>query len=74
MRIGALVGKTEKGTFEYIGAPGDIDALDELQRKITDAGGKVRGAGGKDGASKGSQYVKTWLADVSQKPLKAKKC
>ena len=58
MRIGVLVGKKEDGSFEVIGEPGSIDELDKLQREETAQ----------------SNYVKTWLADVSQNPLKAKKC
>lgn len=68
MRIGVLVGKTDKGEFEYIGKPGLIDALDKTQRKLVDAGGVV-----KSGKVE-KRYVKTWLADASQHPLKAKKC
>jgi len=67
MRIGVLVGKLIDGTFEYLGHPGEVADLDALQRKITDAGGIVKvGKGVK-------KYVKTWLADVSAAPLKAKK-
>ena len=64
MRIGVLVGKDNKGGCHYIGKPGEITDLDEIQRKITDAGGKH----GK------IQLVKTWLADATVNPLKAKKC
>lgn len=68
MRIGVLIGKTDKGGFDYIGNPGDVDALDKAQRAIVNAGGKV----GEGKTAK--HYVKTWLADASQHPLKAKKC
>ena len=37
-RIGVLVGKDGKGGFDYLGKPGSVDELDQLQRKVTDAG------------------------------------
>tara|TARA_Y100000310_G_C20193172_1_gene583426 strand:- start:178 stop:408 length:231 start_codon:yes stop_codon:yes gene_type:complete len=58
MRIGVLVGKKADGSLEYIGKPGDIAALDAKQQALTDS----------------ADYVKTWLADASQNPLKDKKC
>ena len=58
MRIGVLVGKKADGSFEYLGTPGEITVLDGLQRQESLKG----------------NYVKTWLADASQHPLKAKKC
>ena len=64
MRIGALIGRDEHGGFHYLGDPGQIDALDKLQRSINDAGGLHDGV----------RYVKTWLDDVASRPLKAKKC
>ncbi len=64
MRIGVLVGRREDGGFDYLGTPGQIDALDQLQRDITDAGGEYKGA----------RYVKTWRTDASSPPCKSKKC
>ena len=61
-------GKLENGTLEYLGEPGEIDNLDSLQREITDGGGML-----KNGKGKAKKFVKTWLADVSARPIKAKK-
>ena len=68
MRIGVLVGQTEKGDFEYLGKPGEIDDLDNMQRGLVDAGGVVKQGKGE------KRYVKTWLVDATRNPLKAKKC
>ena len=68
MRIGTLVGKTDKGGFEYIGQPGEISALDANMAEIITAGGSV-----KDG-KKETRFVKLWLSDASRLPLKAKNC
>ena len=58
MRIGVMVGKKHDGSFDYIGKPGDVSALIEIQAKETLLG----------------NYVKTWIGDISSGPLKAKKC
>ena len=68
MRIGILVGKLEDGTLEYLGKPGDVDALDKIQRALVNAKGVV------EVGKKVKRYVKTWLADAALDPLKAKKC
>ena len=68
MRIGTLVGKTDKGKFEYIGTPGEVSDLDAKMREIVDAGGKV-GKGDKK-----TCYVKLWLSDATRMPFKAKGC
>ena len=67
MRIGVLVGKRADGQVDYLGNPGNVDELDKLQRQITDKGGLKAG-------KSFVKYVKTWLADASANPLKAKKC
>ena len=58
MRIGVMVGKKQDGSFEYIGKPGDVSALIDIQAKEVLLG----------------NYVKTWIGDISSGPLKAKKC
>jgi hypothetical protein len=58
MRIGVMVGKKHDGSYEYIGKPGDITALIDIQSKESLLG----------------NYVKTWIGDISSAPLKAKKC
>jgi len=58
MRIGVLVGKKPNGEHEYVGKPGSVDALDKELRKLVEGG----------------PYVKVWLTDASQNPLKARKC
>ena len=58
MRIGVMVGKRPDGSLEYIGQPGDVAALIEIQKVETLKG----------------NFVKTWIGDISANPLKAKKC
>ena len=58
MRIGAMVGEKADGSFEYIGKPGDVQALIDIQAVETLKG----------------NYIKTWIVDVKVRPLKAKKC
>ena len=58
MKIGVLVGKKQDGTFEYVGVPGNVDALKTKQRELTESG----------------PYVKTWLSDAARGVIHAKGC
>ena len=67
MKIGTLVGKTDKGEYMHLGQPGDLDPLIKLQTEIVDAKGII-----KDG-KKSIKIVKTWLSNVADGPLKMRR-
>jgi hypothetical protein len=58
MRIGVMVGKNHDGSFEYVGKPGDVSALNDIMETEVLKG----------------NFVKLWIGDISTRPLKAKKC
>jgi len=74
MKIGVLVGKDADGNYYvkdekgWVNVTVSIDALDEAQREVTDAGGVVKVG------KKAVNLVRTWLDNVAAKPLKSKKC
>jgi hypothetical protein len=68
MKIGAMVGRMEDGTLEYLGKPGDVRALQLQANDIRSKGGVVS-----SGKSK-KRYAEIIISDVTAHPYYRKKC
>ena len=68
MKIGILVGKTDKGKFEVIGDIGDVAACKTRFNALIDNGGVVS-----VGKMK-KKYVELILSDLNRESLKRRKC